>query len=420
MNGLEVGEYLRHRSGAEEFRYAPSWLERDHAIPLSRSLPLTDAVHKGDVVINYFDNLLPDNPEIRRRIQTTFQVQTETAFDLLAAIGRDCVGAVQLLPEKGVPDVRKIEGTPRTEAETATELRNLKTRPLGMSGAEDFRISLAGAQAKTALLRHQNIWMKPHGATPTTHIVKLPIGQIAMDGGQVDLADSVENEYLCLRLLEAFGLPTPEVSIARFEEIRVLVVKRFDRIFHDTWIARLPQEDLCQALGIAPGLKYERDGGPGIVAIMNLLSAATSPLAARRQFMKSMYLFWLLAATDGHGKNFSIFLNPRGFGLTPVYDVLSVYPYFAKRQLEKPKAKMAMGVYGQRKYYRWGEILSRHWLTTSEKVHFPEGQMQAIIEEVRETAPRVVEQVVSQLPTDFPESVFGPVAEGIREAINNP
>ena len=417
MNGYEVGEYIQRRSGAQEFIYNNSWLELRGALPLSLSLPLTDKTHKGDIVYNYFDNLLPDSLDIRQRIQARFGAKTSRPFDLLSYIGRDCVGAIQLLSKQAEVDVKKIEGTPLGENEIADELRNYKTLPLGMSGDQDFRISLAGAQEKTALLMHEGQWHRPSGTTPTTHIFKLPIGRIEHAG--IDLSDSVENEWLCLEILRSFGLPVPTVGIELFEDIKVLVVERFDRELAEdrSWIIRHPVEDMCQANGIAPALKYESDGGPGISSIMELLKSSLRPEEDRKQFMQTVFLFWLLGAIDGHAKNFSIFLKQGGrFELTPVYDVISAYPLAAKRQIETRKINMAMALSGKNKHYRWHEIMPRHWFDESKKTDFPESEMNTIIEQTLGKIDPVITDVTSRLPGDFPEGIAAPVFDGIRKA----
>lgn len=144
MNGYEVGEYIQHRSGAQEFVYCDSWLQRPAAVPLSLSLPLTSKTHKGDRVYNYFDNLLPDSMEIRNRIQARFGSITNQPFDLLSQIGRDCIGAIQLITERIQVDVKKIAGVPLSEKQIAEALRHYRTLPLGMSREQDFPISIAG------------------------------------------------------------------------------------------------------------------------------------------------------------------------------------------------------------------------------------------------------------------------------------
>ena len=417
MNGYEVGEYIQKRSGAQEFNYADSWLERRGAIPISLSLPLTDRSHKGETVYNYFDNLLPDSIDIRARIQARFGVKTNQPFDLLSSIGRDCVGAVQLLNQKAAVDVKKVEGSILSSKEIADELRNYQTLPLGMSRDHEFRISIAGAQEKTALLMHDGQWQRPIGTTPTTHIFKLPIGRIEHAG--IDLSDSVENEWLCMEVIREFGLPVPEVHIEEFEEVKVLVVKRFDRGFTEdgSWIIRHPIEDMCQAIGVAPALKYESDGGPGISPIMDLLKSSQRPEDDRKQFMRSVFLFWLLGAPDGHAKNFSIFLRQGGrFQLTPIYDVISAYPLIEKRQIEIKKVNMAMALNGKNKHYRWNEIMPRHWFDESKKDDFSETEMQAIIEQTLGKIKSVINTVTLRLPEGFPEDISGPIFDGLGNA----
>ncbi len=416
MNGYEVGEYIQRRSGAQEFIYSDAWLAHRAAIPVSLSLPLTDKIHKGEVVYNYFDNLLPDSMDIRNRIQSRFGAKTNQPFDLLSYIGRDCVGAIQLLTEHTEVDVKKIEGTTLNNIEIADELRNYKTFPLGMKRDQDFRISIAGAQEKTALLNQNGAWKRPSGPTPTTHIFKLPIGHIEHAG--IDLSDSVENEWLCLEICRSFGLPVPGVNIEYFEEIKVLVVERFDRELADdkSWIIRHPTEDMCQANGVASALKYENEGGPGISTIMRLLKSSLNAESDRKQFMQCAFLFWLLGAIDGHAKNFSIYLKQGGrFKLTPVYDVISAYPIAEKRQIEYRDLKMAMALHGKNTHYKWYEIMPRHWYEESKRVDFPESEMRAIIEQTLGKVDAMITDVTSKLPDKFPENISDPIFEGMKK-----
>ncbi len=419
MNGYEVGEYIQHKSGMQEFIYSDSWLEhKDLAIPLSLSLPLTEKKHKGDNVYNYFANLLPDNKDIRERIQARFGAKTDRPFDLLSIIGKDCVGAIQLLTEKNEVDVKKIEGTPLSDKKIAEELKNYKTIPLGMSEDDDFRISLAGAQEKTALLWHDGKWQRPIGATPTTHIFKLPIGKIEYNN--IDLSESVENEWLCNNILKEFNIPVPNVEIKTFEDVTVLIVERFDREFSDDgdWIIRIPQEDMCQATGKAPGLKYESHGGPGIETIMDVLKSSLKPEEERKQFMKTIFLFWLLGAIDGHAKNFSIFLKQGGrFCLTPIYDVISAYTISNKRQIDYQKLKMAMALHSKNTHYHWHTMLPRHWLAQSKKVDFPGTAMIDTIDESISEVDHVISEVSSRVSKDFPQHISEPIFENMKKSI---
>ncbi len=257
---------------------------------------------------DFFDDLLPDNSDIRARIQRRFGCRTTSAFDLLGEIGKDCVGALQLLHEGSIPDIQTIEAQRLKTQDVATIIRLIKAGSIpGYSPEEPFRISLAGAQEKTALLLHEGFWCRPIGSTPTTHIFKLPLGKIGTM--QADMKGSVENEWLCLNLLEAFGLDVAKTEIATFEDQKFLVVERFDRKIasNGKWWMRLPQEDLCQATGTQASMKHESEGGPGISSLMKLLLNAADPQANRKRFLKAQVLFWLLAAPDGHAKKLQHF-----------------------------------------------------------------------------------------------------------------
>lgn len=275
-NGEHVGRWTLTARGDMELEYAPTWLTSPRGRPISLSLPfnLNNEVLRGDNVAHYFEGLLPDSDAIRRRVAARFRTGSLEAFDLLAAIGRDCVGALQLLPDGEVPTgIERVDGVVLDDE--AIERHLLETVTPGRFGTatapdDDFRISLAGAQEKDAFLRWNGQWMKPRGATPTTHIFKLPLGLIG--GRQADFTTSVDNEWLCLRIFKAFGLPTAQAAIATFGQQRVLVVERFDRLVASNGMQlwRLMQEDFCQATGTSPLIKYENEGGPDLMAMFTL------------------------------------------------------------------------------------------------------------------------------------------------------
>ena len=433
MNGELVGEWTTLRTQTPVFRYARTWAESSRARALSLSLPLTaDLEVRGPAVEHYFDNLLPDNPAIRRRIRERFKTRSTQAFDLLEAVGRDCVGAVQLLPPEQEPaGWKRINATVLSDTEIERFLQAVTlTAPLGSPEApsdDEFRISIAGAQEKTALLSMGGRWYQPHGATPTTHILKLPMGIVGNFRG--DFSDSIENEWLCGQILRRFGLPVAESAMLRFGDQRVLAVKRFDRRWvgagaarvdrrgfrpsRDNWIVRLPQEDFCQATGRAPTERYETDGGPSMEEILGILAGGESPDEGRAIFILAQLTFWLLAATDGHGKNFSIYHRAGTvFGLTPLYDVLSAWPVIGRgaNELAIQDAKLAMAVRGKRKHYRIREIQPRHWRELAERsgVRGLWERMIALAESVR----GVLDGMESKLPAGFPARVIEKIAAG--------
>ena len=419
MNGEWVGTWQVTR-GTHSFTYAPSWLESGKSRPLSLSLPITRALEiKGEVVANYFDNLLPDNDRIRERIGRRFKTRTLDAFSLLEAIGRDCVGAVQLLPEDTTPDGwDRVECQALTEAEVAQALQAVPVDPHIRPDDEApvFRISLAGAQEKTAFTQVDGQWCRPLGATPSTHIFKLPLGVIA-NTSRVEMFDSVENEWLCAQIIEALGLPMAKTEMASFEDQRALVVERFDREWMDDgrWIARLPQEDFCQALGLPPRLKYEGDGGPSIAAGLALLAGSADAATDRLAFQLAQLAFWLMAAPDGHAKNFSIFLRQGNtYEMTPLYDVLSVWPYVGKGrgQLHLRDVRLAMALRSKNTHYDIYGIRARHWYDLAMKNGGPAvwEAMRGLVEQVEEA----LDAVEARLPEAFPDRIWTPIADGMR------
>lgn len=417
MNGELVGKWLINSNGQHEFFYNMSWLDYAQTRPISISMPLRTEAYKGDVVKGYFDNLLPDNESIRQRIQSKYGTLSSSPFDLLTEIGRDCVGAIQLLPEAIEPaNLQTIEGQKLDEAEIAAILDN--GLQFGKSEInDDFRFSIAGAQEKSALLFHDGAWIKPYGTTPTNHILKLPMGSPGQMG--IDMSTSVENEWLCEKILNAYGIKTANSQIMHFNDKNVLVVERFDRKLsaNGNWIIRIPQEDFCQATGTPSSRKYESDGGPGIQSIMNILLGSTNSAEDRLDFFKTQVLFWMLCAIDGHAKNFSIFMTAGGgYHLTPRYDVLSAFPILGKsaNQLSPNKAKMAMGFTGKSKHYHWDKILPRHLISTAEKIGL-DAQIESVIFSLANDTDDVINKVSKQLSKDFNQQVSTSIFEGLKQ-----
>jgi serine/threonine-protein kinase HipA len=415
-NGILIGRWKIPIRGPMSFTYDAHWVESDEGRPLSLSLPIAlDApIVTGERVANYFENLLPDSDLIRRRIQTKFAVASREPFALLAAIGKDCVGAVQLLEPGQEPDVMSIKTRALTEPELENLLRAVPRPAVANDPEDELRISLAGAQEKTALTKHRGRWCLPLGSTPTTHIFKLPLGLVGQQG--LDLTTSVENEWLCGRILAACGLPVAHSELLRFGTVKALVVTRFDRKLHDSrkyWL-RLPQEDFCQATGIPSAAKYEAEGGPGIVEIAKILNASEARELDLATFLRTQLLFWLLAAIDGHAKNFSLHLLAQGrYRLTPLYDVTSAWPVVGSKAdpIHEKKLKLAMALKGKSPHYRWSEIQRRHFNETARLCGLGR-DMESIIETTLESLPRALDRIGRQLPLGFPEHVFVAIKNG--------
>ena len=269
LYGAEIGAIEEVGSRRFVFRYLDAWREQGPGIPLSLSMPLTQVEHSGAVVEAYMAGLLPDNPQILQAFarDAPYKVSPNNPFALLTHVGEECPGAVQFV----VPD-RLQEATAEGSIEWLDEAgvaealararRGLPPVP-GPSRVGHF--SLPGAQPKTALYREQTAtgerWGVPSGRTPTTHILKPPIR--GLDG-------QVENEHFCLNLARALGLKDASSKVRIFGDEKAIVVERYDRYpGGDGRLLRAHQEDMCQALGIHPGKKYERDGGPGVANIIH-------------------------------------------------------------------------------------------------------------------------------------------------------
>ena len=410
------------REGEHRFQYAEAFAADPGSCALSISLPFApdNAVLRGPAVESWFDNLLPTGEARRHRLQRRFGTASTDAFDLLTEIGSDCAGAVQvLLPGAEPIGFDRIDGVPLTDAdiEQAIDAALSTTRASGQGDAV-LHGALAGTQEKIALLRHGGRWFRPTGATPTTHILKLPS----------DTA-SPENEWLCSRVMAAFGFQTADCEIATFGKYKVLVVERFDRALSGAGtdaerIVRLPQEDCCQALGAPVAHKYEADGGPGMREILRLLETSANAAADKTAFVKAQMVFWLLAATDVHAKNFSIFLTPGGsFRLTPFYGVNSAWPTIAAGAdaaagvasstapvPQKPKLAMAL----RSKSAHWGlsDLRQQHWDGVAKLAGLEDAK--SLCDELAAQVPEAIVKVEAGLPADFPKPLADAVFAGIR------
>jgi serine/threonine-protein kinase HipA len=418
LNARLVGQLRRESSGAIDFQYDKEWLAWDNAIPVSVSLPLREDRYIGDPVLAVFENLLPDNDDIRRRVAERAHAGGSDAYSLLGAIGRDCVGALQFLPDGMEPgEAGAIDARTADDKEIAAIVSNLARNPLGIGDDQEFRISLAGAQEKTALLYWKDKWHVPHGTTATTHIIKPQIGTLP---NGIDLTNSVENEHFCLALVAALGLPVAKSSIIDFAGKRVLAIERFDRSWtRDGRLLRLPQEDCCQALSVPPSGKYESDGGPGIRKIAEFLKGSDTPDADQRTFFKAQIVFWLLGATDGHAKNFSIRLAPGGrFRLTPLYDIISTQPSLDADQITQNQMKLAMAI-GTNRHYAVHTVVGRHFVQTAKTAGLPDKMVADVKAELGDTAAKSLDEALAALPKEYPEKIAGSITDGAKRRLKS-
>jgi len=183
-------------------------------------------------------------------------------------------------------------------------------------------------------------------------------------------------------------------------------------------LLRVPQEDMCQALSVPWGGKYEKDGGPGIQKILKLLAGSDEADLDRRTFLKSMIAFWLMSATDGHAKNFSVFLEPGGgFRLTPLYDVISAQPSLVAHQIRRNQMKLAMAV-GDNRHYAIDSIRGRHFVQSAVKAGLGRPAALSAIDDVLNTGLKALEKTLAELPAGFPMAIADAVAQAFKARLD--
>ena len=219
-------------------------------------------------------------------------------------------------------------------AQRLRDLRQDSTSWLGRSFTGQF--SLAGGQAKTALLLRDERWGVPSGSAATTHIPKPAVA---------GLDDHDLNEHLCLDAARRAGLVAVRTKVTRFADESAVVVDRYDRREAGDEIIRVHQEDLCQALSKPPSLNYQNEGGPGPADVARLLRSAMPPRIADDAVWRfADALIWnkLIAGTDAHAKNYSLLLACNQVRLAPMYDVASALPY----DMHERRLRFAMKIGG--------------------------------------------------------------------------
>jgi serine/threonine-protein kinase HipA len=336
LDDTTAGVLTRLPGGRLRFDYSDDYRDRSSATPLSVSMPAQIRSHSDHVIAPWLWNLLPDNNAVLARWARQFQVSASSPFSLLATpIGLDCAGAVRFVAPGMVEQAmsRPGEVTWLTDEEVAKRLRDLKADSTAWLGkAFTGQFSLAGAQAKTALLYRDGRWGLPHGAAATTHILKPAVA---------GFDDHDLNEHLCLDAARRAGLIAVRTHVARFGDETAIVVDRYDRREVGDQVIRVHQEDLCQALGLPPSRKYQNEGGPGPAQIVKLLRRVMSPrnadLAVAR-FFDALVWNWLIGGTDAHAKNYSLLLASGQVRLAPMYDVASALPY----DMHERKLRFAM------------------------------------------------------------------------------
>jgi len=327
LDGEPIGLLEQSPGGASTFEYDLAHRSKAAATPLSLALPLARVRHKNNAVRPFLQGLLPDSPGRLDELAREHRVSANNPFALLRHVGRDAAGAVQILPGSSTsPDAAARRGDVSELDETAvSDLMSdlIANRDTWGRRTVHARWSLPGAQPKVALFRTPaGTWAVPNDSTPTTHILKPAVAPYP---------DHHVNEFMTMSAARHLGLSVAEDFLLVTERgDAVFVSERYDRVEVDGRWHRLHQEDLCQALGVAPDRKYEVDGGPSIARIARLF--ATLPDAEDRavnatRFFDAIVFNLAAQGTDAHAKNYSLMLDGDRATLAPLYDLGSHAPY---------------------------------------------------------------------------------------------
>lgn len=328
-----VGHLVQDDHGQMLFEYAPNWLDKPGATPLSQSLPLRKERFARNECRGFFAGILPEGDK-REIIARNLGISARNDFAMLDQIGGECAGAVTFIPSGQPLPERSDTYQTLSPTELATILRELPKRPL-LAGEKGIRLSLAGAQDKLAVRIEGDEIRLPLDGAPSTHILKPNIERFA---------GVVFNEAFTMRLATAVNLPAAKVETRTVEGIEYLLVERYDRTHLESGaLDRLHQEDFCQAQNIVPETKYQKEGGPSLKQCFELLREASSaPVIDLARLLDAVIFNYLVGNNDAHGKNFSLLYHAVGTSsqetrFAPVYDIVSTtyYPELSKEMAMK-------------------------------------------------------------------------------------
>ncbi len=387
---------LRRAGDGMVFDYAAGWLAAGAAFALSQSIPLGPGAHSGPAVQNFFANLLPEGA-LRQSLARRLGLSPDNDFALLAALGADCAGALQILPAGEQPQI----ANGAAQALSAAEWRRLLADPPVLAGLAEggrLRLSLAGAQDKLPVVLLDGAPALPAPGAASSHLVKF---------ANRDYAQLPANEVYCSRLARAAGLEAVAAELIRLGGQEVCLTRRYDRHVRAGRVERRHQEDFCQALGVSHRRKYEQEGGPGFADCFRLLERVSAePLSDVEQLLRWLIFNLLLGNADGHAKNLSLLHSTAGgWRLAPCYDLVctAAYPRLDRR------AAMAVG--GQADP---GQVGRRHWERLAERV----GVGRAfLLGEVRSLAERLPTLAAEQAAAFAAHHGDHPILPPIRRAL---
>lgn len=308
---LDLIGVLSEHNGLWAFSYAPAWLEKSAAYPLSPHLPLQQEQHIDGATDRpvqwYFDNLLPEE-EQRRLIARAAHVGIEDAFGMLQHFGAESAGSLTLLPPGQEPETGRVAAL--SEAELAARIRAMPRVALAEQAPK--RMSLAGAQHKVGVVYEGARLFDPIGTLPSTHILK-------PEHPSPDYSQSVINEWFVMTLARRLKLPVPPVYRLYIPQ-PVYLIERFERRRTENGWERMHCLDACQLLNLDRSAKYSQGS---VERLKHIADGCAIPAQARMALYRWLLFNVMVGNEDAHLKNISFLMTPGGPQLAPFYDLLS-------------------------------------------------------------------------------------------------
>jgi serine/threonine-protein kinase HipA len=370
--------FLDQETDRVSFTYAPDIVDRQEGrILLSASLRVRKRPFTQTEIMPFFAGLLPEG-DVRQRLATELRLDYEDVFGFLREIGRDCAGALSIVPDGTDLNAVAEEGVEwLDDAGLEALVANMGTRPLGVDPESDIRISLAGAQNKTVLVVEGTRMGRPRGTTPSTHILK--------PAPREQFPDLVSNEAWCMAVARSAGLHVCDADIVHIGGTLALLVRRYDREHVSGRVKRIHQEDFCQALRVLPNRKYQADGGPDLRRMTELLTRVSADVASDLdEFIDRLAFNYMIGNADAHAKNTAVLYGPEP-RLAPAYDLVSTELY------PEVKRELATSIGGE---YQPKAITTDHWRRELLRLDL---NVQRYSQRLAQLAPRVV----SSLPASY-------------------
>lgn len=320
-----IGQLLGKNDKSLTFAYGDDAVRAN--MQLSISMPAAQGTFTDHITRGFFANLLQENNALEQ-VMAKHRIDRDDVAGLLYHVGRDCPGAISCVPSGEKPS--KMPGNMADDYDVISNddlgdiLISLRDRRRLPDGKNDPS-PLAGVQGKIAVTRLEDgqfALPKPGSGAPTTHILKVP-----SQGNEALVAQEAALMALAARVLP---LPVAHVGAIEIAGCEALLIERFDRKIEDGNIYRIHQEDFCQALSLAPSLKYERNGTEenkfSATGVARVLDETEVPLIARQHFMTLSIFNLVVGNTDNHAKNHAILYPALGHKpiLAPAYDIIPV------------------------------------------------------------------------------------------------